>query len=175
MEMTKKLTNNISLQKIDFKNNKDLSKLYLVIKQFHESFLKSLYPCEIYDYLNYFLSEDSIKQKIQFDKNNYYLVCLKDKIAGFFNFVISDDSVFLLDIFVTDENRNKGIAKFVLNFLIEKARKENIKTIQTSIYKNNKDTLSIFKKLGFKKTETIAKYLGSDIYIFEDKFEYLLN
>lgn len=173
--MKRKIFNNIYLYKPDSKNKKDLSELYFIIEQFYESFLKSLYPGEVYNYLNYFLSEDAIKDKIEFDKNNYYVINFKDKAEGFFNFKIFDNSLFLSEIFVSDKHRNKGVARFVLNFLIEKAKEENIKTIQTSIYKNNTVARTIFNKLGFKQTETIAKYLGSDIYIFEDKFEYLLN
>lgn len=175
MEMTKKIINNIYLKKIDFKNNKDLSELYLIVKQFHESFLKSLYPCEIYNYLNYFLSEESIKDKIVFDNINYYLIHLKDKPAGFFNFKFCDDCLYLSEIFVSDENRRNAIGKYVLNFLVQKAKEENKNIIKTSIYKQNESAKLFFKKFGFSEINTQAKYLGSDIYIFEDNFEFLLN
>ena len=157
--------------KIDSNIQKDLSVLLNITNKTKNLFLESLFPKEITNYLFYFLSEDFFKNKIEFDSFCYYLVVQNNETIGFFSCKNQNNTLYIADIFLTKEYQNKGIGKNIIEFLKNKAQTLNIKTIQTAIYQNDSKSRTFFEKMAFKKRSAQAKYLGSDIYLFEDIFE----
>ncbi len=158
--------------KINPKNQKDLIDLFNIAKITKKPFLESLFPKEITNYLFYFFDENFYKNKIEFDEFSYYLISEDSKTIGFFGIKNFNDILFISDIFITKENHNKGIGKKVVDFIKNKAKELNLKILQTSIYQNDKNSEFFFKKLNFKKISTQARYLGSDIYLLENVFEF---
>ncbi len=157
--------------KIDSNVEEDLTILLNISKRTKNLFLESLFPKEITSYLFYFLSEDFFKNKIEFDNFCYYTVIENNETVGFFGFKNQNDVLSITDIFLTKENQNKGIGKSIVEFLIYEAQTLNSKTIQVSVYQNDRQSRIFFEKMAFKKTTTQAKYFGSDVYLFEDVFE----
>ncbi len=166
------LNNDITLYQINNSNKKGHIELFDLKKAMYESFLKYLFPKEIYDYLSYFLNIETIKDKMNFDNHTFYLIKLKEKTAGFFEYKLIPNALIILNIFLLKENRNNKIGSFCFDFLKNEAKNKGINKIYSPIYKDNKTAQEFFKYLGFHKHDEKAKYLGSDIYIFEDIFEY---
>lgn len=68
-----------------------------------------------------------------------------------------------VSIYVSTQEKNKGIGTFLLSKLIEESEKQGFWTLQSSIFKENSASIKLHKKLGFRVVgfrEKIAQHNG---------------
>ena len=99
-----------------------------------------------------------IQQKIKdIDNNRGYLIwaILDDKIIGscdiWRGITLRDQHVGKLGIMVDRDFRHGGIGKFMMELILEKARKMKLKIIKLDLFSNNIPALNLYKKFGFKE------------------------
>jgi len=87
----------------------------------------------------------------------------KKKIRGFLIGYILDMDLYKIavidDIFVSKEQRKKGLGNELVNSFIKECRKHKIKTIFAITPQKNKIAREFFQRFGFKKLPSIHFYL----------------
>ena len=77
-----------------------------------------------------------------------------DKYVGFLIYQLLYEKAEIIDIFVLDEYRRKGIAKALLN---EMLKDKTIKSVTLEVKESNKNAIMLYNSLGFKE---VAKRKG---------------
>lgn len=113
----------------------------------------------------YSLSQEYEYQKEWKMDDTKYIFIILDKslenaMCGDINIFINDEHIGELNIMIAEEkSRKKGIATETLQLIIEFATKKlDIKTFVAKIQSDNKDSIKLFKKAGFKETEYIESF-----------------
>ena len=117
------------------------------------------YNCDFFDYFKNNVVEfdvDYLKDENPFLKNYVYIV--NDLPVGLISYSLIYDRIELEYIWVSAENRGKGIA----SKLMDKMFDERVNNITLEVRTTNKYAIGLYKKYGFKIVSTREKYYGSD-------------
>ena len=89
------------------------------------------------------------------DFTNIYAYMLDDDIVAFIIFDIIYEKCQIIDVYVDDNNRRKGIAKKLIKEIEEDF---NIENISLEVSSKNKIALNLYETLGFKNVATRKNY-----------------
>ncbi|MGM0600980.1 MAG: GNAT family N-acetyltransferase [Candidatus Rifleibacteriota bacterium] len=117
--------------------------------------------------LENFQSFNAIKKQIEADNYHYYLVLEKSNLIGYFAFKLNKNEMFLSKIYLTQATRGKGIARQIIDFLVRQTRNQGLNKIRLTVNKNNSNSIAIYKKLGFLKTDEVVADIGQG-YVMDD-------
>ena len=78
-----------------------------------------------------------------------------DKYVGFLIYQVLYEKAEIIDIFVLDEYRNKGIGKALINKMLEN---KEIKSVTLEVKKDNKLGILLYNSLGFKEVAVRKGY-----------------
>ena len=92
----------------------------------------------------------------------FYVFCTKTRVIGCIAIRMSKGTI--SHLVVKPEYRKLGIGEILVNKVIEVARENGIKRLQTYIRRENKISKKLFRKMGFEKVGELGR---SDIYRFE--------
>ncbi len=118
-----------------------------------------------------FQSAESIRGQLS-EGYKYYFVCLDDTKIGFLAYRIDADSIYLSKFYLDKEYRGRGFSRDMLDFIINAARDNSLKTIRLNVNKNN-DAIYAYEKLGFKRVGTQKKDIGNGFLM--DDFIYVYS
>ncbi len=82
--------------------------------------------------------------------NDYTFILVfkeNDKYVGFLIYQLLYEAAEIIDIFVLDEYRNKGIGKALINKMLEN---KQIEKVTLEVKKDNKNAIMLYNSLGFK-------------------------
>ena len=100
---------------------------------------------------NYIIDEAELKKISK--------VYLKDdKIIGYISYQIMYERAELNYIFVKEEERKKGIASKMLEYMLNNLKEECIETIDLELNSLNKKAINLYQKYGFKTVNIRKKY-----------------
>lgn len=100
---------------------------------------------------NYIIDEAELKKISK--------VYLKDdKIIGYISYQIMYERAELNYIFVKEEERKKGIASKMLEYMLNNLKEECIETIDLEVNSLNKKVINLYQKYGFKTVNIRKKY-----------------
>lgn len=123
--------------------------------------------------LDNFQSFKAIKKQIESEGFLYYLVVENSNKIGYFAIKYNGNEIFLSKIYLTEKSRGKGIARQIVDFIAEKGRKKKLEKIRLTVNKNNSNSIAIYRKLGFQKSDAIVTDIGHgyvmDDYVLEKK------
>ena len=94
---------------------------------------------------------------------NLYSATIDDEVVGYIDFFITFDSASIARICVADEYRRNGIAKTLIEKMVEvcKKQKEPVENITLEVRESNEAAIKLYEKNGFK-TITKKKMYYSD-------------
>ena len=94
---------------------------------------------------------------------NLYSATIDDEVVGYIDFFITFDSASIARICVADEYRRNGIAKTLIEKMVEvcKKQKEPVENITLEVRESNEAAIKLYEKNGFKK-KTKKKMYYSD-------------
>lgn len=100
---------------------------------------------------NYIIDEAELKKISK--------VYLKDdKIIGYISYQIMYERAELNYIFVKEEERKKGVASKMLEYMLNNLKEECIETIDLEVNSLNKKAINLYQKYGFKTVSIRKKY-----------------
>ena len=135
-----------------------ISQLAFVI--WEEHYTKIIGPAQVEYMLHKFQSATAIENQVV-EGFQYYLV-FTDKIpVGYLSFNKKENTLFLSKIYVLSIERGKGVGKFMMEFLGQKAADLNLQSISLTVNKSNTKSIDAYKKMGFVKIESIITDIGS--------------
>lgn len=119
------------------------------------------------------LKTHKIELKSDFKNNPFtrlFAYCLNDKIVGILEFNNLIDNYDIVYINVLQEYRRQKIATKLLQYLINDAKKNNVRNITLEVNINNKNAIDLYTKLEFKKVAIRQGYYnGTDGVLMERK------
>ena len=105
------------------------------------------------------------------NSNNPFTKCIAyfdDTLSGYIEYNAIYDTIDIVNVFVNEEKRNKGIGTKLLNYLIE--HNKDKKNITLEVNCENSIALKLYKKFGFEIVATRQGYYqGTDGYLMELK------
>jgi len=107
-----------------------------------------------------------IKKEILSDTDSIYNYLDGDKVLGYLEIRLVDGVLDIMNLFVNEENRRRGIATSLMNEIIEK---EKYSRIMLEVNENNNQALRLYNKLGFKEISLRERYYGEDTAIIMEK------
>lgn len=125
-----------------------------------EHFISIIIQEQIDYMLGKYQSYSTIKNQIENENYNYYLIKdLEEGEQGYFAIAPKDGQLFLSKIYIRKSSRGRGYARKAIEFIKEFAKDHSFNGIFLTVNRHNTDTINIYKKMGFK----IIKETDSDI------------
>ncbi|GAA3555320.1 GNAT family N-acetyltransferase [Snuella lapsa] len=116
--------------------------------------------------LKSFQSATAIAQQVR-DGYAYYFLNYNNKAVGYLAVKEEIDALFLSKVYVLSSYRGKKIGKAALQFVEEKAKHRQLKTIRLTVNKCNLEAIKAYKKLGFINKGPLVKDIGQG-FIMDD-------
>lgn len=107
-----------------------------------------------------------IEKEILSDTDSVYNYMDNDKVLGYLEIRLVDGVIDIMNIFVNEENRKKGIATSLMK---EMFNKEDYNRIMLEVNEHNEEAIRLYNKLGFKEISLRDRYYGEDTAIIMEK------
>ena len=105
-----------------------------------------------------FWSYNILKQEIQSNISNVYVLRFTDEIVGFAAISIVLDEAEITNIVIKKKYRGQKISLLLMETLINIATKSNCKKIHLEVNVHNEIAKNLYKKLGFKQVGLRKNY-----------------
>lgn len=116
--------------------------------------------------LKKYQTAEAIKDQIE-EGALYYLITHQGNPVGYLSYYKKIDTLFLSKIYILKASRGKGIGKKAMHFLETTAEHLGYPSISLTVNKNNKTTIKIYEKIGFKRVRDIVIDIGND-FVMDD-------
>lgn len=91
----------------------------------------------------------------------FLFVLFKDnKIIGQASFIQNNKRIFLVGLWIKEENRNKGMGRFLLSKCLTELKEAGLKTVELTVDKKNSNAVKLYEANGFKKIEKMPSFYG---------------
>ena len=107
-----------------------------------------------------------IKKEIISDTDSVYNYMDGDIVLGYLEIRLVDGVIDIMNLFVSEDSRRKGIGTALMKEMIEK---EEYNRIMLEVNENNNEALRLYSKLGFKEISLRDRYYGEDTAIIMEK------
>ena len=107
-----------------------------------------------------------ITKEILSETDSIYNYMDNDKVLGYLEIRLVDGVIDVMNLFVNEEDRKKGIATSLMNEMISK---EDYSRIMLEVNENNNEAIRLYNKLGFKEISLRERYYGEDTAIIMEK------
>lgn len=106
-----------------------------------------------------------IKEEIS-DTDSVYNYKRDELVLGYLEIRLVDGVIDIMNLFVNEEERKKGIGTALMSEMIEK---EKYNRIMLEVNENNNEAIRLYTKLGFKEISMRDRYYGEDSAIIMEK------
>ncbi len=107
-----------------------------------------------------------INKEILSDTDAIYNYMNGDTVLGYIEIRLVDGVLDIMNLYVNEEERRKGIASSLLNEVIEK---EDYNRIMLEVNENNNEAIRLYTKFGFTEISLRERYYGEDTAIIMEK------
>ena len=107
-----------------------------------------------------------INKELLSDTDSIYNYMDGEKVLGYLEIRLVDGVIDIMNLFVNEEERRKGIATSLMNEMINN---EEYSRIMLEVNENNNEALRLYNKLGFKEISLRERYYGEDTAIIMEK------
>ena len=98
---------------------------------------------------------------------HYFLLWHKGQPVGYCAFEIRGEELFLSKIYVLQSLRGQGLGKAALQFVVDRAHRENCRRITLTVNKFNSTSIAAYTRMGFRKGSPVQQDIGGG-YIMDD-------
>lgn len=107
-----------------------------------------------------------IEKEILSDTDSIYNYMDGNKVLGYLEIRLVDGVIDIMNLFVNEEDRRKGIATELMKKMING---EEYSRIMLEVNENNDTAIKLYNKLGFKEISLRNRYYGEDTAIIMEK------
>lgn len=107
-----------------------------------------------------------IVKEVISDTDSVYNYMEDEIVLGYLEIRLVDGVVDIMNLFVSEDERRKGIATSLMNEMIEK---ENFNRIMLEVNENNNPAIRLYTKLGFKEISYRERYYDEDTALIMEK------
>ena len=109
-----------------------------------------------------------INKEIISDTDSVYNYMDGQTVLGYLEIRLVDGVIDIMNLFVSEEHRKKGIATSLMNEMINK---EDYRRIMLEVNENNHEAIKLYNKLGFKEISLRERYYDEDTAIIMEKIK----
>ena len=121
-----------------------------------------------------FQTAEAIAEQLGHGYQYYFVNDSQDKTAGFLAFYRRNNAMYLSKFYLLKEQRGKGIAKDMLQFVISETKKAGLFTIELNVNKNN-PALYAYEKMGFVKLREETIDIGDGFVMDDFVYQYRID
>lgn len=118
-----------------------------------------------------FQSTEAISAQIKEDSLEYYIINHSFEPSGYIGIKPSGDELFLSKFYVIENKRGKGLGKRGIEFVRNRAKELEKRSISLTVNKENIDSIKAYEKMGFKNIGAIVTDIGNG-FVMDD---YVMN
>ena len=107
-----------------------------------------------------------IVKEIISDTDSVYNYMEDEIVLGYLEIRLVDGLIDIMNLFVSEDQRKKGIATSLMNEMIEK---EDYNRIMLEVNENNTEAIRLYTKLGFKEISFRERYYDEDTALIMEK------
>lgn len=107
-----------------------------------------------------------INKEIISDTDSVYNYMDGETVLGYLEIRLVDGVIDIMNLFVNEEERKKGIGTALMQEMIDK---EDYNRIMLEVNENNIEAMRLYTKLGFKEISLRDRYYGEDTAIIMEK------
>ncbi len=156
-------------------NKSDYKIISKLAKEIWEEHYTPIIGVEQVEYmLNKFQSEAAIENQIE-EGYQYSTVYFDGIPVGYLSIIKKEDSLFLSKIYILSSERGKGIGKFTMEFVQEKAIEFELSSITLTVNINNFNSIKAYEKMGFKNAGKLVADIGNGFVMDDFLFEKILS
>lgn len=126
----------------------------------HEHYIPIIGKAQVEYMVAKFQTSEAMQQQAS-EGYEYYIIKHENENAGYLSIKKNNDDLFLSKIYLLKEFRGKKIGKTAFNFIEQKAKNYQCKTISLTVNKGNTNTIKAYEKSGFKNIEAIVIDIGN--------------
>lgn len=145
-----------------FANSKEhfnvIAKLANIV--WHEHYIPIIGKAQVEYMVAKFQTSEAMQQQAK-DGYQYYIIKFGNENVGYLSIKKNNYDLFLSKIYILKEFRGKQIGKTAFNFIEEKAKNYQCKTISLTVNKGNTNTIKAYEKSGFKNIEALVIDIGN--------------
>ncbi len=135
-----------------------------------EHYLPIIGPEQVKYMLDKFQSAAAIAGQIH-KGYRYFLIEDEMDYVGYFAARFDNDALFLSKFYVKKSCRGKGLGRATFNFIEKLAMDNGLELITLTVNKRNKDSIKVYKKLGFIIAEKVVTDIGNGFVMDDYKME----
>lgn len=120
--------------------------------------------------LQHFQSPEAITRFIS-EGYEYFFIIFDSKNIGYFAVQNRQDHLHLSKFYILEQFRGLGHGKNTLNFIIQKAQKDNLTSLRLVVNKDNSATIRAYEKMGFHKIAAPVTDIGGGYVMDDYEFE----
>lgn len=117
--------------------------------------------------LNRFQSHPAMKQQIDQEGYEYFLIGYNDKYVGYTGIKQEDNRLFLSKLYLKKCYRNRGLARKTITFLTDICYQRNLSSIWLTVNRYNHNTIAAYEACGFTKIKEQVTDIG-DGFVMDD-------
>lgn len=140
----------------------------------HEHYSEILSIKQIDYMIERFLSEDALSAQLE-NGYEYYILTDGESNQGYFAIKPEKDRLFISKIYLYKACRGKGLAKFIFKYISDYAKKVDAKIMYLTVNKENKNSIEVYRHLGFNIVREEKTDIGSGFYMDDYIMEYEVN
>ena len=114
-----------------------------------------------------FQSSTAILQQIKENNYEYFLLKENEQSIGYIGLQVQGSQLFLSKIYMQKSFRGKGFGKSSFDFIEKYACEHGCTEIYLTVNKNNHNSIAVYEKSGFKKTNEAVANIGNG-YVMDD-------
>ena len=107
-----------------------------------------------------------IVKEVISDTDSVYNYMEDEIVLGYLEIRLVDGVIDIMNLFVSEDQRKKGIATSLMNEMIEK---EDYNRIMLEVNENNTEAIRLYTKLGFKEISFRERYYDEDTALIIEK------
>lgn len=123
--------------------------------------------------LEKFQSQNAILNQID-NGYLYYLIEGNNEHIGYIGLELNKKHLFLSKIYIKALYRGKGYGKKAIQFVEKMAFKNKLNQIILTVNKNNINSITVYKKIGFSIVDSIIQDIGNGYFMDDYKMEKVL-
>lgn len=128
------------------------------------------------DYMiNMFQSVPAITEQLKNGYQYFFVSNVSGKKIGFLAFYPREKDIYLSKMYLHKDQRGKGIAKEMFQFVIEQIQGYGFSSIVLNVNKNNIIAITAYEKMGFRKIRAEKNYIGNGFYMDDWVYEYIID
>lgn len=156
-----------NLEYIKVTTEKDIADLYYLADMVWHEYFPCILQEEQIDYMvEMFFSEKAISKSIS-EGYMFFFVKKKGENIGFISVHPEKERLFLSKLYLTKEERGKGYASLMLNFVKELGKEKGLSAVYLTVNKNNTHTIEVYKHHNFAVISSEQFDIGNG-YIMDD-------